>query len=170
MNVSQALRRISQIKGSIGKWTARRAEAVQWNQTTGEPAYSFGECQENLVGAAGLRSELVTLRTKLAIANATNTITLPNGDVVTLTEATIALSEIKSEIAALSTLRTNAQKEWTVQTTGRYNRATGDYEQVDVPHWCSFTTRERDARVEELTQQFQETNAILEAANHRVEV
>lgn len=167
MNVSQALRRISQIKGSIGKWTARRNESVQWNAATGQPAYPFAECQENL---SDLRSELVTLRTKLAIANATSTITLPNGDVVTLTEATIALSEIKSEIAALSGLRTNAQKEWTVQTTGRYSRATGDYEQVDVPHWCSFTTRERDARVEELTQQFQETNAILEAANHRVEV
>ena len=163
MNVSQALRRISQVRGSLSKWTARRSEAVQWSVKS-PPAYPFDECQESL---STLRGELVDLRTRLTIANANNTITLPDGTKISLSEATIALSEIKGEITALTGLRTKAQESWMVDDIVYHD---GKHETVEVEHQCAFTTRQRDERVEELTNQFQTTNALLEAANHRVEV
>jgi hypothetical protein len=163
MNISQALRRIKQIKGEISSWSTRLATSVQW-EGDNKPAYSLEECQAALDER---RTELVSLRTRVALANATNFIEPAGIGRISLTESTIRLSEIKSEIAEQAQLRTHASAEW---TTEREKYQGGNYITVEQQNHCDWTTRQRDEHVASLNEKFQSINALLEAANHTVEV
>lgn len=162
MNIATGLREIKRVKGEIARWTARFAQSNVFSDN--EPrAYVSDEAAERLTI---LRQEIVRLKSQVAIANATNSISI-GGARITLAEAIFRLAEIKGSITMYSTMPALAAPT-TVTTTERYT--SDGIQDVEVTQYCTYTIRQKDELVLELENRFRELNAVLEAANHRIEI
>jgi hypothetical protein len=166
MNISQALRRISVIKGQLATTATRFASSVTWIDDA-KPTYSLAECD---VAWARLVGEQTSLEAAVAIANATNKITY-RGQEFTLAFAVKQLAVFKAKIALLRTLNCQATAERT-DVTRDTEYVNGNYVTVtrEKKVHCAFTERERDTSVQVAQTDFDELNALVEAANHTIQV
>jgi hypothetical protein len=166
MNISQALRRIAVIKGQLAMVTMRFASAVTWIDDA-VPTYALDECD---MSWGRLVSEQTALEAAVAIANANTKITFRDKQ-YTLAFTVKQLAVFKSKIALLRTLNCQPARE-RVDIVRDNEYLNGNY--VTVTHekkiHCAFTERERDLSVEKAQADFDELNALVEAANHTVQV
>lgn len=104
MTISQALRKISKLKGVLKEQLDRAERAVTY-VSTDAPAFMFTESWE---AAEAARAELIALETALRVTNAGTTFDF-QGKGITLSEATCRLQECKGKITWLKALRSRAQ-------------------------------------------------------------
>ncbi len=165
MNLAQALRRISVLKGKMGKRTERASASVSYEKDK-KPAFDFKATRAEI---AGVREELVTLGASVARANATTEIEFDNTR-MTLAEAIRRQQECKSEIDWLQKLNLRSGIER--RTERDYDEATG--RPVTVKHETEYVADlsevERAAEVEALNERFSRLDTVIETANHLTQV
>lgn len=161
--ISSGLRRCKQLAGEVALADGHAQVAVQYTENS-EPAYTFSESMEK---RSELVKELVTLRTQIAVANATTKL----NDGSTLTSAIQRLAQLKSDISfvkGLSSLtkeRTeNVSWETNYELTDNVGRPTRV--KVTTITVCKLTERQRDDMVAKLQNEFSELNAEVEHLNH----
>lgn len=175
MNISQALRKISTIKGELRSWGDRRKESLTWKDATKgdnyevetlkftKPAWSYKECAENL---DVLFDELIKYEAVVAVANATTLIRY-NGEDVSLAFAIRKLNAIKTQLAMLSLLDClpSAEK---LDSNTKTIRDDDRYVEVEMPYrlMCALPTREQTQIVDKAQKDFDELNLLVESANH----
>ena len=162
MNITNALRRIAILKGEIARWDTRLSQSIIYRETA-VPAYPTAECFETL---SKLTTEMLDLRQRVAIANATHTITIDD-ESFTLAGTILTMAEVKSRLAVLNRLACQATATVTLKETSYIG---GVAAQTEYTQCCDLVTRERDTRVSQLEESFQKMNALLEAANHTTKI
>jgi len=186
MTVSQALRRISRIKGELQTWQTRLAASVVYEKGK-EPAFSYTQC---LSKVTPLREELVDLAARIAEANGKAHVTY-NGKKMTLARCLRVLAELKgacaSNKALLDTATTDDEARYG-QNGIRAKRITNlERETTKIQMVADDKGRKRPERVpatekysvvsevtindatealEKAQSAFDQLNALLEAANH----
>lgn len=173
--VSQALRRIKELKGQINVVTSRLQRSFAWAESDtkidpslgidiGKPTYDFHEVQEK---RADLIEELIVLKTKLAVANATTRIDF-EGRKFRMQEAVFFLAELKSDLELVKGL---TGREGVYRMPLNVNRFTpGPTEYVDVTYHVAVTERDRDKEVKIMGERITALNAVIEDANHRTDL
>ncbi len=173
--VSQALRRIKELKGQINVVTSRLQRSFAWAESDskidasldiniGKPTYDFYEVRDE---RAKLVDELINLKTKLAVANATTRIDF-EGRRFRMQEAVFFLAELKSELEFVKGL---AGREGVYRIPLNVNRFTpGPAEYVDVTYHVAVTERDRDQAVKFVGERITALNAVIEDANHRTDL
>lgn len=163
VTLSAALRRIKTLKGSIATESQRMVAGVLVIQGQ-EPAFSFTTARIH-------RSELVKelLKTEVAVAEANATKKCLNGSLGI--DVIRQLQELKSEIALMQSLQSQAKKERTV-----VNESVDYNYDVDPPrrekktkteiYLCELPELAKAAEIELLKKQFEELNNQLETFNH----
>lgn len=161
MTIAQALRRIKKIKGQIAEHQQRAQAGVSYDVTK-VPAFRFAEADEAM---QLLQAELIGLEASVAVANAQGTVKFEGKDVV-LALAIRSLQEMKGRIAFLKGLHLRNE---TVQTR------TNDWDDTEMKHISRLTEttfksdlseQDRDKKVKELQNLFEELNNAVENANH----
>ena len=167
MNCSQALRRISDVKGKLGEWDTRAEQSVSY-LVKAPPAFKFGECMQK---STDLRAELLRLQASLAVTNAQTKISF-RGATLTVTEAIYRLSELKGRISWFSGLHVATQAE----------SETDNWEYVEVPNSglqrvnrpikqiCEMPEAKKVASKDELQVEFNELNDVVETSNGRTQI
>lgn len=158
LTISQGLRQAKKLKGQLAELQVRASSNVSYRQDT-KPAFDFRETLERM---AEVRASLVELESRIAIANATTTISL-GGDSTPLVYAVRILQELKGTIAWYKGLPCRAQ-ETTHEDDWDYD---GDKRTKTRTAWtCSLPEAERAAKVESLQAEFDAVNDLVERANH----
>jgi hypothetical protein len=175
MTISQAIRRVKDLKGKIAKHQTHAAGSVSY-AVKEPPAYAFMAELEN---AATLGKELLVLQTAIARANATTTINWQAqndqpGSVesdVSLTWAVKRLEEIKGSIKWYEGLIVAAQPE-SVTESWEYQNADDDLKRVRIEKQmrCDLPEAKRNEVVQKLQDEFNKLNDVVETANHRTNV
>lgn len=185
MTISQALRRISKLKGQLREHLAR-AEAAVTHREDAPPAFPFGA---SLEAADAVAEELIRLEAALRVTNAQTTLqtNLPERvrgpsfagtsterlvgliERMTLAEATCRLQEIKGRIAWLKGLPVRAQAETREQAGHAYDAAR-NVVIVYATVTCALPEARRADAVERAQAAFDVLNDAVEAANHRTEL
>jgi hypothetical protein len=165
LTISAALRRISALKGTLSRLEGRRPGSIAF-RTDSPPAWDLAGVEADIAEA---RAELRDLKTRLAVANATNEIEVPGGESRTLISCITELQELRGQISSDEGLMAYTQPRET------YVERQRDYEgdkivTVEVPHTCALTSAALDERVTALRDRFAMLNAVVEAANHVVQV
>jgi uncharacterized small protein (DUF1192 family) len=164
LTINAALRRIAALKGDIGRLEGRRASCVTYK--VGElPAYKLTDLD---VQVASTRAELIELKARLAVANATSKITF-EGTLRPLVSCVVELQELRGQIVADEGLShfTKPQAEFKGRET---TYVSGEVQSIEVIHQCDLTTAALDSRLAVLRDRFASLNAAVEAANHTVTV
>lgn len=164
MTISQALRRISKLKGQL-KTQLDRAQAAVTHREDAPPAFSFGDSLEQ---ADSLTEELVKLETALRVTNAISQVV---GVPMTLAEAICRLSEYKARIAWLKELSVRAQAD--TKDQAGFIRATdgsGVVQAVTVGVKCHMPEATRAAAMEKAQAAFDALNDAVETTNHRTDL
>ncbi len=160
MTISQALRRVKQLKGKMGELTARAASVVS-HLSSETPKFNFADTRGQI---AAVREELVTLEARVAHANATAAVDY-EGKLVTIAEAIRRLQEFKAEIAWLGalSLRDDTQRapELDYDDKGAPVR-----KMREVTYVTALTEPNRVTEVDALRDRFQKLNDVVETANH----
>ena len=161
MTISQALRKISKLKGALKEQLARAARSVVY---TGDnvPAFSFASSSDL---AEALREELILLETHLRVTNAMTAIEC-HGKPMTLAEATCRLQESRGKIAWLKGLDTQAQSERTETTYEEHYRTEGRTAVIKTTK-CDLPEARRAAWIQREQDFFDALNDVVEAVNHR---
>lgn len=175
--ISQALRRIKKLKGELAQQNERVKASILYDKKD-PPAFSYAQAVKARNEA---RTQLITLSTAVAVANANNTI---EHDGMTLPLACVLrmLQEIKAQLAEYKALPMHSlQKEReTVResVTEEYEDVTGtdgEYKgqrRVKVVNKvtivCEVTQAEWAEKVAKLEREFEDLNDKLERANHTV--
>lgn len=161
MTISQALRKISKIKGSLKEALERAAGAVTYVSDE-PPAYKFSD----MLGSADLLlDELVSLETRLRITNAQTTVSYKE-KTITLAEATAVLQEMKGRIVWLKALNVLPQE--TKSNKDRvYDPVSAGYVIRERNQICEMPEAKRDALVTELQGRFDALNDAVETVNHQ---
>jgi hypothetical protein len=167
MNINSALRRMSALKGDISRLESRRMVAITY-PVDAPPAWPL-DVIENQLSVA--RTELTHLKVRLAVANATTKVPIPGEDERTLVELVIELQELKGQISQLDGLMslTKASATYT-QRSREYDYDSEKTITVDSEFRCDLTTQVLDARLQALRDRFAKLNAVLESANHTIEL
>lgn len=159
--ISQALRRIKELKGKIAQVDGRMQSSVCWAEPGDtKPAYAFGALSEE---RKLLVDELVVLKGRLAHTNATTEISF-GGKTMSVQTAVFAMAELKAEKMMLSTL---------LIRQGTFEEPTHDYDERGRPiykqkMWISaLDLLKRDEIVAALEKSIAEINDLVEDANHR---
>jgi prolyl oligopeptidase PreP (S9A serine peptidase family) len=160
ITISQALRRISKLKGALAEALARAANGVNYHEAA-LPAYKFGD---SIGEADRIREELVQLGSAMRITNAATKITF-NDKVFTLTEATVRLQEAKSRITWLKGLNVNQQAE-VISMETVYDVTTRQHVQVAKKIKCDLPEAERNKLVKTEQEAFDALNDVVETTNH----
>jgi hypothetical protein len=162
MTISQALRKISKLKGTLKEQLERAQSSVVYT-TDNAPAFSFTSSWEQ---AEAARDALIALETALRVTNAVTKFDF-KGKPMTLSEATCRLQEIKGTISWVKGLRTQAQAERTekeyVSITYNSDKA---IEKITVTK-CDLPEAKRAEWVKREQDQFDALNDAVEAVNHR---
>jgi len=163
ITIAQALRRIKKLKGELAEHQSRAASCSSWVQDK-PTTYSFNAEVEAI---RNCQRELLNLESRVAVANATNNVTVNNVQ-MNLSELIRQLQEIKGEIAWLKSLslRTGSEKSREVD----FDEATGRnvYRTVEVVYVAAMSEQERNEKVKYLQDRFEDWNNSLESANHQV--
>lgn len=166
MTISQALRRVSKLKGQMAEWDAR-ARAASTTVKGKEPEFAFKESVEKL---DLLREEVVGLTEAVAVANATNSVEFEKGK-VTLAGAIRRLQELKSRIALYKGIVIRNEKveetEWDADPAD-YSKRVPNKKVTEFV--ASISEKDRDAAVKTMQDKFEALNDALESANHRVTI
>lgn len=162
MTISTCLRRIAAVKGDLGRVTERMSESIAYETAT-PPAWSISDLQTE---EAKLRGELVVLKTRLAVANATTIVAMPGTEnTQPLIAAITALQEIKGQLSVGANLMRWAKPQADYTKTKRVLLG-AQATMVDVSYRCDLTSRQLDDQLAGLREKFASLNAVVEAANH----
>lgn len=161
MTISQALRKISKLKGEAKEQFARASNSVFFN-IDNPPAFAFSSSLEL---ADKTVAEIVKFETALRITNASTKIEW-QGRKLTLSEATCILQQAKGKIAWLKTLNCQAQEERVEESKQRdvYEQTWTTKKNVFK---CALTEAKRAEWVKREQDQFDALNDAVETANHR---
>lgn len=165
MTIAQALRRIKKLKGQIAEHQQRAVAGVSYDVTK-VPAFRFQEAADAMLT---IQDEVVALEARVAIANATSTVT--DGDKeVPMALAIRTLQELKGRIAFLKGLHLrnetvkDRQQEWDDVEMKHVNRVT------ETTFKSDLSEQDRDRQVRDLQNRFEVLNNTVEDANHTVTV
>lgn len=167
LTISQALRKIKDLKGKIARHSQNATSNVT-HKTKDQPAYVFGAEWEK---AAVLVDEMLDLQTRVAIANAKTTIDY-EGKTRTLVWCTKKLAEIKGAITWHTALHVRAQEKTTEEELEWVQRAGSgpEHVRVAVEFTCHLPEAEKSARIQAFETKFVELNDLVETMNHRTPV
>lgn len=160
MNVSQALKRISKLKGTLNKLHDRAAERIRKRKMP-----EVGPCRRQRRQAADKAIvELTALKTALRVTNAL-TVFDYGATKMTLAQATVLVEEHKSRIAWLSALATQPHPEKRTSRMAWDDEGNKQYkvEQVFV---CALPEAERAQAIDETQQALDSLNEALDATNY----
>jgi hypothetical protein len=163
--VAQGLRACKQFKGRIAELDARIRKSATWVGDD-KPAFDFDELVAERVKVV---ASLVTLKERIAKANAAATLTLPGGEVVTLHGAVLRYEETKGLKALYEQLPTQVTSSRTDERRQvEYNEETGrpvSMTAKTVTH-VALTERGRAETVEELKKLLADLDALIQDTNH----
>jgi hypothetical protein len=153
--ISQALRRVKEIKGQIAVATSRMTDAACWLDDN-KPSYEYGQVRNE---RTQLVTELVDLKDRLARAN--STAMLASG--MSLHKAILTMAELKAEMTVLAALRI---QEGTQRELNDYD---ANRRPIYVEHvWhAALTNLHRDKLVADLQSAISDLNDEVESTNHR---
>ena len=157
--VSQALRRIKELKGQLAQVSTRMQTSICWTEPGNKPPYEYKRLEGQ---RRELVSELVTLKAKLAKTNSLTNIVVA-GKTMSLQMAVFILAESKAVVALLQGLGIREGEE----------RRTVDYDINHRPIYetikivSALSVLERDKEVATGEEAINELNGIVEDANHR---
>jgi hypothetical protein len=166
MSISQAIRKVKDLKGRIAKHQQNAVGAVSY-AVKEPPAYAF-RAELEMVDTLG--KELVRIQTAIAVANATTQVEW-QGQKVRLAWAVRRLEEIKGRIAWYAGLHVHAQAESTVESWD-YQDVGDKVERVKTEKKmkCDLPQVERDKVAAGLQDEFNKLNDVVETINHRTSV
>lgn len=165
LSIAQALRRIKKLKGLIAESQQRAVAGVSYDVEK-VPAFGY---QDSVDAMFALQNEVVDLEAKVAVANATNSVT-DGGNSVLLAHAVRTLQELKGRIAFLKglKLRNEVVKErtndWDDTEMKQIARVT------ETTFKSDLSEKDRDTQVRALQDRFEVLNNAVETANHTVTV
>ncbi len=162
--IAQGLRRIKDLQGNIAKLDTKIVASAKWTQGE-EPAYKF---EELVTERDGVENELTSLRSRIAVANATNQVMVGDKSIL-LVAAVHQQTELKGRIALFSKVPVQPRKEVTVKTNDvQYDEATGRAVRIPVETVsCSaMTERERSEKIDALQAELRGLDEALQDANH----
>jgi hypothetical protein len=167
MTIAQALRRVKEIKGQVGKHVHNAQHCVT-HKSKDKPAYTFGaemEKAESLVG------EMIDLQTRIGAANIKATVDF-EGRSRSLLWCTKKLAEIKGSIALHEGFAVRAQEKTSEEDFEWVRKEDGQTAHLRVAtEWtCHLPEAARAARVAMLQAKFAELNDLVETMNHRTAV
>jgi hypothetical protein len=167
LTISQALRRIKDLKGRIARHS-QNATACVTHRADDMPAYQFGAEWEK---ATALVDEMLDLQTRVALANAKATIDY-EGRTRTLVWCTKKLVEIKGAIAWHQGLVVRAHEKTTEESFDWVQKVGGGPERVrvSVEYACHLPEAAKAERIQALESKFVELNDFVETMNHRTTV
>lgn len=165
ITINQALRRIKKLKGLIAEDRAIAANANVYVANQARP-FEWGPVCTRITEEV---QELIDLTSRVAAANATNTITL-GGDILTHVYAIKKLGEIKAEIAWLRGVKTMPAKSQQIDVQRPNTAYTREVQFVNTVVDCSMTEAEKVARLRTLSDEFDALNEALEKRNHEVTI
>lgn len=168
LTLSQALRRVSALKGLVATLTERASANVLWEGDS-QPVFDFVEVLA-LREAAVL--ELIELKAAIARVNAVTTAEF-EGHSWTLQQLVFYQAELKGLLAFYSGLRVcKHQGEVVVRRGGYAYDEDGERRVVrdEIAQHSAITERSRVEKTDELRRQIGELNGLLEARNHTTEV
>ena len=166
LSISQALRKVRDIKGRLAKHQANAQPSVLY-LVKDQPAYNF---RSELESVDSLGKELLKLQTAITVANAKTTFDW-NGQKVLLTWAVKRLEEIKGRIKWFNDLVVSAQADRTDETW-EYTEINGRTERVKTERkWkCELPEADRAKHVQDLQDEFNRLNDQVETINHRTSI
>jgi len=165
LTIAQALRRIKNLKGQIAEHSQRCTAGVSY-PVDKVPAFRY---RESVDAMALAQAEMIDLEARVAVANATATVT-DEGNEMVLAKAIRTLQEFKGNITFLKGLNLRAE---TVKVR------TQDWDEVEMKtlsrveettYVSDLTEQERDKNVKALQARFEALNNLVENANHLVMV
>lgn len=158
LTIARALRSAKKLAGVIAERQSRLKAAASWRE--GQPtAFNFADTLAEHDAAV---DELVCLRSRMALANASTTLE-HHGRELTLAEAIRRTEELKGRAALFAALTLTAGERREVVEYDERGRPV--YETVrQVAVW---TEAERAARVEAIRAELEELVDAIEEANHR---
>lgn len=167
MTISQLLRKISKLKGEVQEQRNRAASATVYKEKE-PPAFSF---DESFAAAEKAVEELILLESSLRQTNASTTVSLDavKGGIISLSEATCRLQELKSRIAWLKTLQAQSQPTRNVDSV-EYDTIGDKPHKVTTVFVCPFPETKRAAALKEAQEAFDALNDLVETANHQTVV
>lgn len=162
--IAQGLRRIKDLQGMIAKLDSKIVASARWSKDD-EPSYKFDDL---VTDRAAVENELTGLRTRIAIANATNEVTIGDKSML-LVSAVHQQTELKGRIALFSKVPVLPRNEVTVKTNDfAYDEATGRNVRVlsESTTCVAMTERERSTKIDELQAELRLIDEALQDANH----
>lgn len=105
ITISSAIRQINALKKKISDCDNNMQDSVWYDEST-PPVYDFNATYSK---RAEYVRQMLSLQTRMAVANATTRIKTPDGQEILLAEAVRILSEFRGEIAQLKILKTQAK-------------------------------------------------------------
>lgn len=167
MTISQAIRKVKDLKGRIAKHQGYAASSVHY-EVKNPPAYDFAA---ELRTVETMNVELLKLQTAIAVANATTSVEW-NGGKVKLTWAIKRLEEIKGSIKWYETLGVTSQTDSVTESWEYQNDASGTLQRVRIekPIKCDLPEAKRNETVQKLQDEFNRLNDVVETINHRTSV
>lgn len=167
LTIAQALRKIKRLKGQIAENEQRAKDAVSYDSTK-PPAFPYKETADLLFL---LQDEVVNLEARVAVANATHTITVgSNAAKFPLTHVIRVLQELKGRISFLKGLVLRSE---TVKDRSQ------EWDDVEMKHITrvaettfvsALTEQQRDVQLRDLEDRFEKLNNAVEEANHQITV
>lgn len=164
MTISQALRRVKKLKGKLDELNSRAQSGVSY-KAADKPAFPFASTLEE---ADSVRAELLGLKARIAVTNATNSVDF-DGKSVTLAFAVLKLQELKSQIAWYRGLVVHAQESTSVKEP-EMDHVSGRYIYLPVEMRCDLPEAKRAATVDRLQDEFDRLNDAVERKNHAVAI
>ncbi len=159
ITISQALRQADRLKGQIATYKKRAAECIEHRKES-PTAFEFAEMLQKVTE---LSIQLGTLKSKIAIANANNTINY-QGNTISLIEAINTLQEIKGLIAWAAVLPEQQLTEKQVKDS-IWDSMKDEYVYTQAIQINHFPMGPRATWIDEMQEKYDELNAILESAN-----
>jgi len=162
MTIAQALRRIKKLKGQIAESQQRATAGVSYDQTN-VPVFRYRESVDTMFT---VQDEMVALESRVAIANATNSVITPDDKSITLALAVRTLQEYKGRIAFLKGLHLRNET---------IKERTNDWDDNEMKHIARVTEttfisdlseQDRDKEIKSLQNRFEALNNSVENANH----
>lgn len=163
LTISQALRRIKKLKGSISELQARAKVNVSYDKSK-IPVFRYTDDMNSL---SACKAELLELEGRVAVANATHVVKYQNKD-LTLSTAIRILQEFKDWITFYKNLvlRNQTERDKEESYSEEHNKFITQYKEIV---YCSdLSEQERDKKVKEVQDEFETLNNIVESANHQV--
>lgn len=165
MTISQALRRIKKLKGIIAENTQRASQSVSYTQDK-VPAFRFEDCRFLMQEST---SEMIMLESRVAVANAANTITA-KGVIMPLCTAIRLLQELKGQIAFLKSLHLRSEVVKSRELDWDESLEKNVYRTVETVFVSDLSEKERDEKIKSLQDEFENLNNAVENANHTIVV